>query len=123
MINVYFGGTLYQDIPTQYGTSLEHKCGGPRITEIVHSITIAPESRLRAVLGVDSLGVNSSHHQAVKDLVPGFRVSATAPDGMIEGIESATLPVAGVQFQPERLDAPAFNRIFEHLLSLCGQDR
>ena len=123
MINVYFGGTLYQDIPTQYGTNLDHKCGGPRITEIVHSVAIAPESRLRAVLGVDSLGVNSSHHQAVKDLAPGFRVSATAPDGIIEGIESATLPVAGVQFHPERLDAPAFNRIFEHLLSLCGQDR
>ena len=86
----------------------------------------------KAVLGVDSLGVNSAHHQAVKDLAPGFRVSATASDGIIEGIESTTLPVAGVQFHPERLvsgaDASgirdnAFDLLFIHLLSLCGQDQ
>ena len=132
MINVYFGGTLYQDIPTQYETTLEHGCGGPLITEIVHSVGLAEESRLKAVLGVDSLGVNSAHHQAVKDLAPGFRVSATASDGIIEGIESTTLPVAGVQFHPERLvsgaDASgiqdnAFDLLFIHLLSLCGQDQ
>ncbi len=119
MINVHFGGTLYQDIPTQYESALEHKCGGPRITEIVHTVGLAPGSRLKAVLGVDSLGVNSSHHQAVKDLAPGFRVSATAPDGIIEGIESSTLPVAGVQFHPERLDSAAFNLLFTRILSLC----
>ena len=47
--------------------------------------------------------MNSSHHQAVKDLAPGFRAAAFAPDGVVEAIESETLPVVGVQFHPEKL--------------------
>ena len=47
--------------------------------------------------------VNSSHHQAVKDVAPGFRAVAFAPDGVVEAIESETLPVVGVQFHPEKL--------------------
>ena len=115
MINVYFGGTLWQDIPSQYETPVNHRCGGDLITTTPHSVRIEPGSHLRDVLGVDSLEVNSSHHQAVKALAPGFRVSAIAPDGIIEGIESESLPVAGVQFHPERLASGTdtlFTRLF-----------
>ena len=117
MINVYFGGTLYQDIPSQVDTVIKHR-RTETMTEIpFHGIRIAPGTRLRDVLGIDSVDVNSSHHQAVKDLAPGFRVSAVASDGIIEAIESETLPVAGVQFHPERLAVGTdtlFTRLFAH---------
>lgn len=122
IINVYFGGTLYQDIPTQYDTKINHRNGGDNIGNITHSINIVEGSRLREILGTESLGVNSSHHQAAKDVAPGFRVSALSTDGIIEGIESDTLPVAGVQFHPERLavgDDTVFTSLFANLLRLA----
>ena len=73
--------------------------------------------------------VNSHHHQAVKDVAPGFRVSAYAPDGVPEAIESDDYPAAGVQFHPETIVAraknPSFDRerliaIFKRLDELVG---
>ena len=118
VINVYFGGTLYQDIPTQYDTTVLHRRSPGMTTTPFHTIRIEPGTHLHDALGVDSLEVNSSHHQAVKGLAPGFRVSAVAPDGIIEGFESETLPVAGVQFHPERLAVgpdTLFTRLFTQL--------
>lgn len=126
LINVYFGGTLYQDIPSQYDTTICHRHGGELIRELAHGIMLVEGSRLQRVLGCDSLGVNSTHHQAVKDLAPGLRISATAPDGTVEAIESETLPIAGVQFHPEQLAVDTdtlYTRIFTHILSLAGAIR
>jgi len=97
IINVYFGGTLYQDLPSEYAGARAHNGG------ILHPIAIEPGSRLAEILGATNIVVNTWHHQAVKTVAPGFRVTARAPDGVIEAIESETLPVAAVQFHPEKM--------------------
>ena len=117
VINAYFGGTLWQDLPTEFP-------GGPNHVEVEHDIALERGSRLAAVLGCETLRVNSSHHQAVRDLAPGFRVAARAPDGVIEAIESDRYPAAGVQFHPEILYADegreAFAPLFARLLKWTG---
>ncbi len=97
LMNVALGGTLVQDIPSEYPDSpLNHS--GKR-----HAIKIAPGSRLAKLLGRTEVEVNSHHHQCVKAVAPGFRVVATASDGVVEAIESETEPMFGVQFHPEGL--------------------
>ncbi|MCD8309768.1 MAG: gamma-glutamyl-gamma-aminobutyrate hydrolase family protein [Prevotellaceae bacterium] len=102
-VNVFYGGTLYQDLPSQHeGNPLNHlqSFGG---TEPSHLIYIVKGSHLSQLLaGVDSVFVNSFHHQAVKALAPGFRVAAQSPDGVVEAIEGLPgLNVVAVQFHPE----------------------
>ena len=97
LINVYFGGTLWQDLPSERPGEVKHR--GTHL----HGVRIEGGSRLARSLGCEEMQVNTSHHQAVRDLAPGFRAVAFAPDGVVEAIESATMPVAGVQFHPEKL--------------------
>lgn len=115
VINVYFGGTLYQDLDTEYcvhgltvqsnmaSTQLQNHQRPDKEWDVVHDIHIAPDSHLHQLLGVDRVGVNSTHHQACAQVAPGFRVSATSSDGVIEAIESLQYSILGVQFHPERL--------------------
>ena len=98
LINVYFGGTLWQDLPSERPGEVVHRGKGAH-----HDIQIVAGSRLARSLGLNSSRVNTIHHQAVRDLAPGFRAVAFAPDGVVEAIESDTLPVVGVQFHPEKL--------------------
>ena len=98
LINVYFGGTLWQDLPSERPGNVVH-----RGKDVVHDIQIVAGSRLAGRLGTGRLNVNSRHHQAVRDLAPGFRAVAFAPDGVVEAIEGDALPVVGVQFHPEKL--------------------
>lgn len=121
VLNVAAGGTLYQDIASQAPGSLKHDCwpDHPR-NYLVHQVTVNGDSHLAAVLGHRRIGVNSSHHQAVKDLAPRFRVVAQAPDSLIEAIEGHDHPFAlGVQWHPEDLveDAPSMRRLFEDFVS------
>ena len=94
LMNVVLGGTLYQDIPTQVDTFIKH-------SGFDHRIGVEKGSVLYQIFGQDSLSVNSSHHQAVKDPAPGIRISAYAPDGVVEAYEYEH--VLSVQFHPERL--------------------
>ena len=114
VINVYFGGTLWQDLPSERPGEIAHR------SKKLHPIRIVQGSRLAKSLRAENLMVNTSHHQAVKDLAPGFRAVAFAPDGVVEAIESNDLPVAGVQFHPERLlvqDGRAeFRELFKQFL-------
>ena len=98
VMNVAFGGTLYQDIPSQLPQSkVDHYFG----TKRAHKIEIKQESNLHRILGNEAV-VNSVHHQSVKDLAPGFTVTAVAEDGVVEGIEMKNgKPIFGVQFHPE----------------------
>lgn len=100
LINVYFGGTLWQDLPSERPGGGVHRGKGAR-----HDIQIVADSRLARCLGIGRANVNTIHHQAVRDLAPGFRAVAVAPDGVVEAIESDALPVVGVQFHPEKLFA------------------
>jgi putative glutamine amidotransferase len=121
VLNVAAGGTLYQDIASQMPGSLKHDCWPdyPR-NYPAHQVTVNGDSILAAVLGQGRVAVNSTHHQAVKDLAPGFRVVARALDGVIEAIEGCGHPFAvGVQWHPEELveDAPPMRRLFEEFVS------
>lgn len=88
--------------------------------ELVHSVSIAPDSCLASILGTTSASVNSVHHQAVKDLAPGLKAVAWAPDGVIEGIESCGNGgfMLGVQWHPERIaeKMPEQRRLFERFV-------
>ena len=121
LINVYFGGTLWQDLPSERPGEVAHR------DEDGHAIRIVAGSRLADCLGTDGLKVNSSHHQAVKDLAPGFKATAFAPDGVVEAIESETLPIAGVQFHPEKSyvmeGRGEFREIFANPLRLTGSGK
>ncbi len=116
--NVYFGGTLYQDLPSERPGAIAHNSSSP------HPVSIEPDSRLGAILAATNVAVNTYHHQAVKDVAPGFRVVARSPDGVIEAMESETLPVALVQFHPEAMAVHQGDRrmlrLFERILSWAG---
>jgi putative glutamine amidotransferase len=86
VLNVALGGTLVQDIPSERGGSLAHDPDQPR-TARTHAVRVVPDSRLARALGATGLEVNSVHHQAVDRVAEGLVVTATAPDGVVEGIE------------------------------------
>lgn len=103
ILNVALGGTLIQDIPSEIDTEIDHDPDRAR-TERTHTVEVAGESRLARAIGVTRLEVNSVHHQAVRRVAPTLRVVATAPDGVIEGVETAPDDpwwCVGVQWHPE----------------------
>ncbi len=101
VVNAAMGGTLWQDLSEFPGGTGEHAQKGDP-SDPFHEVQIAEGTRLREVLG-DRAVVNSRHHEAVKDVAPGFCVIAVAPDGVIEAIESETAPVLCVQWHPKDL--------------------
>ena len=120
IINVLYGGTLYQDIPTQYSEELLHT----RVTpdeENFHTVDIEKNSYLAKVLGVtEAVQVNTSHHQAVKDVAEGFVVTAKAPDGIIEAIENIDASVLCVQWHPERLqNMEIYQKLMKDFVNRC----
>ena len=109
LMNVAFGGTLYQDLPTQYPAPIAHAQDMSIRSQPTHSVTILQDSLVGKLLGMDALSVNSYHHQAVNKIADGFVVSATAPDGVVEAIESADGRMYAVQWHPEEL-VPRYER-------------
>jgi putative glutamine amidotransferase len=102
LVNVACGGTLVQDIPSQVTRPLRHDTSA-REPDPVHDAILEPGSMVRALAGKSRLPVNSFHHQSVKDVAAGFRITATAPDGVVEAIETLDEPFCvGVQWHPER---------------------
>lgn len=104
LINIAFGGNIYQDLPTQFkGTLLNHKVLEPK-DATSHNINILKSSQLYTIIGSCPDGVNSRHHQAVRDVAPGFRAVAHSSDGVIEAIEAyPTRRIIGVQWHPENM--------------------
>ena len=103
LINVAFGGTLYQDIPTQAVEAAAHR-DPVAYDQNFHQLDILPKTRLSQLLaGTDSYKINSIHHQGIKELAPDFEVEARCPDdGMIEAIRhTGPAYVAAVQWHPE----------------------
>jgi putative glutamine amidotransferase len=104
-LNVAMSGTLVQDIPTQIAGALNHSVREPRFA-IAHEVWVTKGSVLWTLmqdkLDGETCQVNSRHHQSVKRVAPGFEVSATAPDGVIEAFERpGTVFCVGVQWHPE----------------------
>jgi putative glutamine amidotransferase len=102
VLNVVYGGTLYQDLALQRPGPLYHR-SAQLYDRNHHTIELVPGTRLAALYpDAGSATVNSVHHQGIRDLAPGFVVEARAPDGLIEAFRRADGPyVAGVQWHPE----------------------
>jgi len=97
MINVFFGGALVQDIPSQHPGALVHDAGDPHAVALV-------DAAVATLAGADALTVNTFHHQGVTaaTLAPDLQPFAIAPDGILEGLTHRALPVLAVQWHPER---------------------
>lgn len=128
MLNVAAGGSLYQDIPAQLPGKLHHAHvkGNPYAFH-AHTIEIDAPSRLARALGATEIAVNSLHHQALKQIAPGFHVTARAPDGIVEAIEpdDPRRPIFAVQFHPEWMvdDDPRMIGIFKSFVQDMLGDR
>ena len=100
-LNAALGGTLYQDLPTEHPSEIEHSMK-PLYDQAAHMVRILPDTPLAALLQKQELGVNSCHHQAVKTLAPGLAEMARSTDDLIEAVY---LPgktfVWAVQWHPE----------------------
>jgi putative glutamine amidotransferase len=102
VLNVHFGGTLFQDLNSQRPGDVAHQQKAPWGRD-AHGARVEPDSLLGSIVGERRLVINSFHHQAVKDLGRNLRVVARAEDGLIEAIEHVGYPwLLGVQWHPER---------------------
>ena len=118
VLNTVLGGTLYQDIPSQLPeTFIKHKVSAGNVQ--AHKLEVKEGTLLYGLIG-PSADVNSSHHQSVKKLAPGFVISAVSEDGVVEAIEMTGAEcVIGVQFHPEGYvanDNDSLLPIIEHLI-------
>lgn len=104
LINIAFGGNIYQDLATQFESPLlNHNVLEPKEAE-AHDVKIVETSVLYKIVGGCPEGVNSRHHQAVRNLAPGFRAVAHSSDGVIEAIEAyPTHRIIAVQWHPENM--------------------
>ncbi|MEM7483082.1 MAG: gamma-glutamyl-gamma-aminobutyrate hydrolase family protein [Acidobacteriota bacterium] len=108
-LNVFLGGTLWQDIPTQRGGPPVHEVEHP-LDALAHEVLVEePDTATGRILGREPAWVNSRHHQAIKDLATGLVGVARSPDGLIEAVEGSASGPAGdwwvraVQWHPEDL--------------------
>jgi gamma-glutamyl-gamma-aminobutyrate hydrolase PuuD len=102
LLNVAAGGSLYQDIHADSGLKTLKHFQETAEERPSHLVDVEPGTILAEIVGQKSVRTNTYHHQAVKAVAPGFRVSAVAKDGIVEGVESTRHSyVVGVQWHPE----------------------
>jgi putative glutamine amidotransferase len=126
MLNVALGGDLIADIPSQVPGAIEHRRGDQRF-DPVHDVQLTNDSLLARISGTTSLGVNSSHHQAVGRLAGMLRVTGRTSDGVVEAVELApeasdALPwMLSIQSHPERLYEryPVHLEVFRSFVEAC----
>lgn len=121
-LNVALGGSLYQDILQQVDGAMDHE--RKRLEEPLHDVAVTPGTLLHGIVRESLIRVNSSHHQAVRELGDGLRVNARSDDGIIEGIESTRHRfVLGVQWHPEALSysSSGCRRIFEAFVAAAAK--
>ncbi len=119
-MNVHFGGTLYTDINKEYKTNIDH----PRdhgFHGIAHNVTVLQGTPLYDIISRTEYGVNSFHHQAIKEMASVFRVCAVSEDGLIEGVYIPGEPVIGVQWHPELMidDDAESRKLFNAFIDAC----
>ena len=124
--NVVFGGTLFQDIPSQTETSIRHGASNYPTYHPSHTVAIDRDSIFYEIWGKEEIRVNSYHHQGICRLADGLKAGVTAPDGMIEGVE---MPKRGnfyaVQWHPEMMaeNNEDAKRLFSHFVAMAQQYR
>lgn len=119
LLNIAAGGNIYQDIGAQYQTVMKHSNPDSGKADIIHKVRVVEDTTLCDLYGGGMKGVNSFHHQAVKDLAPVFKASAYSEDGLVEAYEmEGDRFLIGVQWHPEMLfeKHPEELRIFESFI-------
>ena len=118
--NAYLGGTLYQDLPTDFPSTVEHHMSAP-YDKYIHTVSLIKDTPLYDLLRVDTLPVNSYHHQAIANLSPKLKPMAIAEDGIVEAVYLPEHPFLwAVQWHPEFLygcDEPS-RKIFREFLRM-----
>lgn len=120
-INVALGGTLYQDIPTQYDSKISHSMRPP-YDKKWHNVSIVKDSPLYSLLNMDVLGVNSCHHQAVKEVASELKVMSISEDGLVEAVYMPEMKfVWAMQWHPEFLYRTDENsqKVFKEFVEQC----
>jgi putative glutamine amidotransferase len=121
IFNVLLGGTLYQDLPSQLPHSVLTHQQAPPYDQPAHQVSIEPGSPLHELLAVDTLAVNSSHHQGIAGLSPKLTPMARAGDGLIEAVYMKDKAfVWAVQWHPEILAEESSRKIFGAFVDACG---
>lgn len=124
VLNVALGGTLIEHLPDEIGPDVSHRTDPPGYT--YHPVAVESGSRLGDIVGQTEVTSNSWHHQAVRQLAPGLKAVAFAPDGTIEAVELPDHPwLIAVQWHPESLAAndPIQQRIFDALVEAARQTK
>ncbi|MDE3068005.1 MAG: gamma-glutamyl-gamma-aminobutyrate hydrolase family protein [Verrucomicrobiota bacterium] len=130
LLQVAFGGRLVADIRRQVPGALNHE-RSDQAGALVHEVALTPGSLLHKIIGAQTLGVNSSHHQAVLEPSPPLSATARSSDGIVEAMElnseaAEALPfLLSVQFHPERLTGrhPQHRAIFERFVRVCARPK
>ncbi len=116
LLNVFYGGSLYQDILSLLPDALVHEKGS------VHEIAVTEGTALFKITGRDSFPVKSYHHQSVNKVGGDLRVNAATSDGIVEGIESERAPfILGVQWHPELEETEISKAIFSKFIEESTQ--
>jgi putative glutamine amidotransferase len=118
LLNVAQGGSLYQHLPAQHDSRINHEQKGKQAAT-AHTISVKPKSSLHDLLRTTEIMVNSTHHQAINRLGEGLIAVAHSADGIIEAAEYPACRFAlGVQWHPEALIGyqPVWKRLFERLV-------
>ena len=101
VLNAHLGGTLYQDLNAEHPSDVNHRMAAP-YDRAEHTVALCKDAPLSALLNAEEIGVNSCHHQAIKDLAPVLKPMAIAPDGLIEAVFAPDKRfVWAVQWHPE----------------------
>lgn len=119
ILNIAFGGTLYQDLNQFSSQHFKHQQKCKAVTAS-HTVEFTPNTKLHSIMKVGVTRINTFHHQAIKDPAAGFVVNARAKDGIIEGIEKTGDDfMMGLQWHPEMMmeEDPAMLRIFQDFIS------
>ena len=122
VLNVALGGTLYPHLPTEPGGSITHELRGSERTVLAHEVIIEPGTRFEQMLGERTIGVNSHHHQGLREIGSGLRVAARAPDGLVEAVELEGHPFClAVQWHPEWLMHQRWTQdLFRHFVAAAA---
>lgn len=126
VINVFLGGSLFQDIDSQVKNVLGHHPKGVLGDEKYHRISIKKDSELYKIFNREIIEINSFHHQSVKDLGEDLKTVATSNDGIVEAFQSYDMDknyILGIQWHPEAMVKryDEFLKIFENFVEKCSK--
>lgn len=125
ILNVYHGGSLHQDLSYFSNETLKH-FQGKHPDQVTHHVMVDKDSQLFEILQEEKVAVNSFHHQILNEIAPSFKVTAKAPDGVVEAIEyTGDQFILGVQWHPEMLHGKnlEMNALFKTLIEKAGKLR